>query len=92
VSIAHQTAAAGGAFLIERNGRRLGELTYMLDGDVATIDHTFVDDELRGQGAGRKLVEAAVRWARAERKRVRATCPYARATIDRTPEFQDVLA
>ena len=92
MTVSHEPDPRGGAFLIERDGRRLGELTYMLQGNVATIDHTFVDDELRGQGAGKSLVQAAVEWARGEGKRLRATCSYARATFERTPEFQDVLA
>jgi predicted GNAT family acetyltransferase len=92
VSVAHQPGSDGGAFVIERDGRRLGELTYRLEDGVATIEHTLVDDELRGQGAGKQLVGAAIEWARGAGTRVRATCPYARSTIERTPEFQDVLS
>jgi predicted GNAT family acetyltransferase len=92
VSVTHKPEGGGGAFVIEQDGRRLGELTYRLDDGIVTFDHTFVDDELRGQGAGKQLVSAGVAWAREERKQVRASCPYARATIERTPEFRDVLA
>ena len=82
-----------GAFFIEEGGKRVAEMTWSLgpDGNVMIIDHTEVDPSLQGQGISKKLVAAAVQWARAERIRVVPLCPFAKAVIDRTPEFQDVL-
>jgi predicted GNAT family acetyltransferase len=50
-----------------------------------------VDDALRGTGAGKKLVAAAVDWARDENQRLMPLCPFARSVFDKTPEFADVL-
>ena len=50
-----------------------------------------MSDELRGTGAGGRLVEAAVLWARAERKIVIPLCPFAKSVFDKTPAYQDVL-
>lgn len=82
-----------GAFFLEAAGKRVTEMTYSRtpDGKVIIIDHTEVDPSLRGQGISKTLVAAAVQWARAERIRVVPLCPFAKAVIDRTPEFQDVL-
>ena len=44
---------------------------------VFTIDHTFVDGSLRGQGIASKLVGAAVDEICARGGKVEATCPYA---------------
>ena len=55
------------------------------------IDHTDVSDELRGTGAGARLVEAAVQWARGEKKIVIPLCPFAKSVFDKTPEYRDVL-
>jgi predicted GNAT family acetyltransferase len=80
-----------GAFVVEREGQRLATMTYTLGGDIVIIDHTEVDDALRGTGAGKQLVAAAVEWARSERRRILPLCPFAKSVFDRTPEFADVL-
>jgi predicted GNAT family acetyltransferase len=84
-----------GAFTIEIDGKRLAEMTYTRAGRVGEdriiIDHTAVDDQLRGTGAGKRLLQALVDWARATRTKVIPVCPFAKATFDKTPELQDVL-
>jgi predicted GNAT family acetyltransferase len=74
-----------------KEGKRLAELTYTVAGTRIIIDHTDVDDALRGTGTGRLLVEAAVQWARAENQRLMPLCPFARSVFDKTPEYGDVL-
>src|SRR5215510_7234229 len=90
--ITHQQAGHKGAFVIERDGKRLAEMTYSMAGKRAIIDHTTVDDALRGTGAGKKLVEAAVQWARAEQLIILPLCPFAKSVFDKTPAYADVLA
>lgn len=93
MDIQHDSSGHRGAFYIERDGRRLAEMTYSVAGDTRIIiDHTDVGDELRGTGAGARLVGAAVQWARAGRKRIIPLCPFARSVFDKTPEYRDVLA
>lgn len=90
--IEHEQNGHRGAFFIEDEGRRLAELTYTVAGSRVILDHTDVDDALRGTGAGRKLVAAAVDWARDEEVKLMPLCPFARSVFDKTPEFGDVLA
>ena len=90
--IEHQEGADGGAFYLEQDGRRVGELAYRMDGGMADLHHTEVDESLRGKGAGARLVEAAVQWARAAHVKLLPTCPYARAVFDKTPRYADVRA
>ena len=79
-------------FFIERDGKRLAEMSYSVAGEKRIIiDHTDVSDELRGTGAGGRLVEAAVQWARAEKKMVIPLCPFAKSVFDKTPAYRDVL-
>jgi uncharacterized protein len=75
-----------------RDGARLAEMTYTVAGSRVIIDHTQVDDALRGSGAGGKLVAAAVEWARAEKVMLMPLCPFARSVFDKTPAYADVLA
>lgn len=67
-------------------------MTYTVAGARVIIDHTQVDDSLRGEGVGAKLVQAAVDWARAENARLMPLCPYAKSVFDKTPAYADVLA
>jgi predicted GNAT family acetyltransferase len=91
--IRHEMSGHKGAFFIERDGKRLAESTYSVAGDTRIIiDHTEVSDELRGTGAGARLVEAAVQWARAEGKKIVPLCPFAKSVFDKTSGYRDVLA
>ena len=89
--IRHEQSGHRGAFFLERAGKRLAEMTYTVAGSRVIIDHTTVDDSLRGQGVGAKLVRAAVDWARAENAKLMPLCPYAKSVFDKTPDYSDVL-
>ena len=89
--IQHERTGHRGAFFLERDGARLAQMTYTVAGTRVIIDHTDVDDRLRGTGMGRKLVDAAVQWARKENARLMPLCPYAKSVFDKTPEYSDVL-
>jgi predicted GNAT family acetyltransferase len=90
-AVSHVPAGHKGAFVIERDGKRLAEMSYTSAGSKLIIDHTDVSEALRGTGAGRRLVQAAVEWARQEKKTILPLCPFARSVFDKTPEIRDVL-
>ena len=93
LAVQHEDAEGAGAFFVERGGERLGELTYVKPGPGrAVIEHTEVSEALRGQGAARQLVDAAVAWARVSGVKLVPVCPYAKKVLERDPSFLDVLA
>ncbi len=65
-------------YMEDAQGRIVAEITFpeILPG-VYNIDHTFVDNSLRGQGIASKLVQAAVDEIRHRGGEVQATCSYA---------------
>ena len=96
---------AAPGFVIEREeGETKGRYVVRLDGYEAEmtyskagaamiiIDHTGVPPELSGLGIGEALVERGVTDARAEGKKIIPLCPYAKAQIERRPEWQVVVA
>ena len=92
LTVEQQQRPDGGAFVLLDGGKQLGEMHYKRnDAALVTIDHTLVDDSLRGQGAGRKLLDAAVAWARESKTKVIATCKYAKAQFDKDDSIRDVL-
>lgn len=90
--IVHERSDHRGAFVIFSDAKRMAELTYTVAGHYVILDHTDVDDALRGTGAGARLVKAAVDWARAEHVRLLPLCPFAKSVFDKTPEYADVRA
>lgn len=70
----------------------LAEITFIENGDNRlVIDHTYVSDELRGQGIAGELVEKVVTRAREKGKKIMPLCPYAKSKLKKTPEYHDVL-
>lgn len=80
-----------GAFYIEENGKKAAEMTFSKAGNIMIIDSTRVDDELRGKNAGKQLVEAAVKHARAHQYKIIPLCPFAKSVFEKVKDYQDVL-
>ena len=78
-------------FALDEQGKLVAEVTFPVSEGVADIDHTFVDQSLRGQGVAGQLLEAAVRQIRAEGLRAKATCSYAVKWFGEHPDQSDLL-
>lgn len=69
------------------------ELTYRkVNEHVLDYDHTYVPPELRGAGIGGRLVKEAMEYAREKGYKVRPSCPFVAAFIDRHPEYNELEA
>jgi len=70
----------------------LAELVYSFrEPDTLLLEHTEIDEELRGQNVGFALVHAAVEHARMHHYKIIPLCSFAKAVIEKKPDFSDVL-
>lgn len=82
-----------GEFELYESDVKAGFMTYVWTGeDKFIIDHTEVFPEFGGRGFGRKLVDAAVEFAREKGLKIIPLCPYAKGVFDKTDEIKDVLS
>lgn len=87
-------------FIIEKDriyandpaGNIIAEVTFPTKDGVSTIDHTFVDNSLRGGGIAGKLVKLAADRILKEGNKIAATCPYAVVWFQRHPEYDLVCS
>lgn len=72
------------------DGALLAETTFPPAGEgVVDIDHTYVDESLRGQGIAGQMMETVVGILRQRGLKALASCPYAAAWMERHPEYAD---
>lgn len=91
-SIEHEDLGTKGAFFIQQKGQRVAEMAYSRNNaSLIIIDHTEVDESLKGQGVGRQLLGALVVWARSANTKVIPLCPFAKAQFGKDPAIRDVL-
>ena len=78
-------------FALDESGKLIAEVTFPTMDGVATIDHTFVDDSLRGPGVAGQLLRAATDHLRSDGVQIRPTCSYAVRWFGEHPENGDLL-
>ena len=71
-------------YSLDENKNVIAEITFKeVEKGVFNIDHTFVDESLRGQGVAGKLVEMAVEEIEKKGGKVKATCSYAKNWLEK---------
>lgn len=58
---------------------------------VVNINHTYVNDSLRGQGVAGKLMIEVAEQLRREGKKAILTCSYAVSWFNKNKEYDDIL-
>ena len=77
---------------MEKEGERLAAMVYKMAGPKKmVIEHTEVDERLKGQGVGVRLLEHLVEFVRKDNIKVVPFCPFAKATFRKREDLQDVL-
>jgi len=90
--IQHEFDGISGAFFLTVEGKRLATMNYLMTDDKSMlVEHTLVDDSLKGQGIGKSLLKKLVEFSRQNQIKVKATCTFVIAVMKKTPEWHDVL-
>lgn len=79
----------------DESGEKIAEVTFpeqIDNSQVWDVNHTWVHPDKRGEGLASQLVEAVDELARAEDKKLIATCPYVISWYKRHEEKSDILA
>lgn len=84
--------SSSGFFEALEDNQEAGRLTYQWnDSKTMTLVSTVANPELKGLGVGKKLVMAAVEFARANDIKFIVQCPFAKTVFERNPDIRDVL-
>jgi predicted GNAT family acetyltransferase len=76
----------------DEDNHMIAVVTFPKENDqTVTIDHTYVDSSLRGQGIAGKLMEEAVAQLRENNLKAKLFCSYAVKWFEEHPECADVL-
>lgn len=80
-------------YIGEDENNPIAQITYK-DKDANTIiaDHTYVSDELRGQGIAGKLFDKLIEFAREENKKIVPECSYVKVKMERSAEYEDLIS
>ena len=62
-----------------------------MEQDIITIDHTYVYEQLKGQGAGKQLVKKVVDFAMTNNKKIIPICSFAKKEFDKHKEYECIL-
>lgn len=74
------------AFLIEEDGKNIGEMVMAVKDGVMTVYHTEVAPEAEGRGLAKILLEAMVVYARQHQLKVVPLCVFVQAQFKRHPD------
>jgi predicted GNAT family acetyltransferase len=75
------------------DGEHAGAADYVIKDRTLIFTHTEIDPAREGQGLGSELARGALNLVRADTDfRVRTTCPFMKAYVERHPEYEDLLS
>lgn len=82
----------GRIYMNDDAGEMIAEVTFTeLDNNTILVDHTFVDDSLRGKGTAGKLMLEVIDYAKTHNKKIKASCSYAVKWFDKNKnEYKDI--
>jgi predicted GNAT family acetyltransferase len=91
MEITQSNTEKNGHFKAVEDGKQAGLMTYTWAGpEKLIIDHTEVNPDFRGRDVGKKMVHAAVDYARKNNLKIMPLCPFAAAVFRKDETLSDV--
>lgn len=91
MELVHEKGLTKGAFKIKEHDQIIAAMTYVWSSDDNfVIDHTEVKGVYQNMGLGKKMVEAAVTYARENKLTILPLCSFARGMFNQNPSYKDV--
>lgn len=88
----HKRIKNRGKFIISDMGYQVAVMTYIYSNTKELIiDKTLIDDEYADNQLGPRLLRSVVEFARSNKLKINASCPFAKKVIQITTKYSDVL-
>ncbi|BFU64953.1 GNAT family N-acetyltransferase [Rodentibacter abscessus] len=82
----------GEFFILSEQGERLAELTYVYEtNNRINANHTFVSNQLRGQGIADKLYQALITFLAENQLELHPTCSYIERKWERDNQKRRIM-
>ena len=91
MTVQHKKTDGKGMFFVDLEDEVVAEMIYTTTDDKMIIEHTEVDDILKGRNIGYEMVHAAVEYARHHGMKIIPLCSFTKSVLDKKPDWQDVL-
>lgn len=80
-------------YIGEDEQQPIAEITFKpKDEHTIIADHTYVSDELRGQGIAGKLFNKLIEYARENELKIIPECSYVKTKMEKSSDYDDVKA
>lgn len=80
-----------GKFFIQKDGEE-AYLDYKEEDGLLDFHSTYVPPSFRGQGVAGRITKEALNYAKEKGYRVRPTCPYVAAYMERSGDYEGIRA
>jgi hypothetical protein len=93
ISIEHEDDGSRGRFFVKEGDEYLAQMVYVWSTkNRIVVEHTEVDERLKGQSVGSKLLNELAVWVRAQGIKVIPICPFVKSVTEKKPdEYRDIL-
>ncbi len=92
MQIIQQDDGKHGSFIAKDGDVQAGDMTYTWAGEsMFIIDHTGVEENFKGQGVGRAILNYTVGFGREKGLKIMPLCPFAKSVFDKDASIRDVL-